>query len=73
MKIFSITILSEAKRPQIECLSPKGEFSICSEVGYWGSGYWMGSGILFRLVPLPQKQECLSTEEMLYTGERISW
>jgi hypothetical protein len=31
MKIFSGTILSEAERPQIECLSPKGEFSICSE------------------------------------------
>jgi len=27
MKIFSGTILSEAQRPQIECLSPKGEFS----------------------------------------------
>jgi hypothetical protein len=26
MKIFSATILSEAKRPQIGCLSPKGEF-----------------------------------------------
>jgi len=27
MKIFSGTILSEAERSQIECLSPKGEFS----------------------------------------------
>jgi hypothetical protein len=26
MKEFFDTILSEAKRPQIQCLSPKGEF-----------------------------------------------
>jgi len=26
MKIFSVTILSEAERLQIKCLSPKGEF-----------------------------------------------
>ena len=26
MKEFSDTILSEAKRPQIQCLSPKGKF-----------------------------------------------
>jgi len=31
MKIFSVTILSEAERLQIKCLSPKGEFLICSE------------------------------------------
>ena len=28
---FWLTILSEAKRPQIQCLSPEGEFWICSE------------------------------------------
>ena len=26
LKIFSLTILSEAKRPQTQCLSPEGEF-----------------------------------------------
>jgi len=26
-----VTILSEAKRPQTQCLSPKGEFWVCSE------------------------------------------
>jgi hypothetical protein len=34
MKISSVTILSEAERLQIECLSPKGEFSICSEASF---------------------------------------
>ena len=28
---FWLTILSEAKRPQTQCLSPKGEFWVCSE------------------------------------------
>ncbi len=27
---FLLTILSESKRPQIQCLSPEGEFCICS-------------------------------------------
>jgi hypothetical protein len=31
MKEFLVTILSEAKRPQTQCLSPKGEFWVCSE------------------------------------------
>ena len=26
-----VTILSEAKRPQTQCLSPKGEFWVCNE------------------------------------------
>jgi len=26
IKIFSVTIHSEVKRPQTQCLSPKGEF-----------------------------------------------
>jgi hypothetical protein len=34
LKIFSVTILSEAKRPQIQWLSPKGEFWICSEANF---------------------------------------
>ncbi len=29
-KEFLITILNEAKRPQIQCLSLKGEFWVCS-------------------------------------------
>ena len=31
IQMFSETILGEAKRPQIQCPSPKGEFWICSE------------------------------------------
>jgi hypothetical protein len=31
IQIFSETILDGAKRPQIQCSSPKGEFWICSE------------------------------------------
>jgi hypothetical protein len=31
IKEFLVTILSEVKRPQIQCLSLKGEFWICSE------------------------------------------
>jgi len=31
IQIFSLTILGEAKRPQIQCLSLQGEFWICSE------------------------------------------
>jgi hypothetical protein len=31
MKEFWLTILSEAKRPQTQCLSPEGEFWVCSE------------------------------------------
>jgi len=31
IKEFLVTILSEAKRPQIQCLSLKGEFWSCSE------------------------------------------
>ena len=31
MKEFWLTILSEAKRPRTQCLSPKGEFWVCSE------------------------------------------
>jgi hypothetical protein len=34
MKIFSGTILSEAERLQIKCLSPQGEFLICSEASF---------------------------------------
>jgi hypothetical protein len=34
LKIFSLTILSEAKRPQIQCLSPEGEFWVCSEANF---------------------------------------
>jgi hypothetical protein len=29
-----LTILSEAKRPQTQCLSPKGEFWVCSEASF---------------------------------------
>jgi hypothetical protein len=29
--IFSVTILGEAKRPQIQCPTLQGEFWICSE------------------------------------------
>ena len=32
MKDFLLTILSEAKRPQTQCLSPNSEFWVCSEV-----------------------------------------
>jgi len=31
IQIFSLTILGEAKHPQIQCLSLQGEFWICSE------------------------------------------
>jgi hypothetical protein len=31
IQIFSVTILGEAKWPQIRCLSLKGEFRICNE------------------------------------------
>jgi hypothetical protein len=31
IKEFWLTILSEAKRPQTQCPSPKGEFWVCSE------------------------------------------
>ena len=31
MKEFLVTILGEAKRPQTQCLSLKGEFWVCSE------------------------------------------
>jgi cytoplasmic iron level regulating protein YaaA (DUF328/UPF0246 family) len=31
IKEFWLTILSEAKRPQTQCLRPKGEFWVCSE------------------------------------------
>ena len=31
IKEFWLTILSEAERSQIQCLSPKGEFWVCSE------------------------------------------
>jgi hypothetical protein len=31
IKEFLVTILSEVKRPQTQCLSPKGEFWVCSE------------------------------------------
>jgi hypothetical protein len=31
IQIFSLTILGEAKRPQIQCPSLQGEFWICSE------------------------------------------
>ena len=31
IKEFWLTILSEAKRPQTQCLSPEGEFWVCSE------------------------------------------
>ena len=31
IKEFLLTILSEAKRPQTQCLSPTGEFWVCSE------------------------------------------
>jgi len=31
IKEFLLTILSEAKRPQTQCLSPQGEFWVCSE------------------------------------------
>jgi len=34
IKEFLVTILSEAKRPQIQCLSLKGEFWICSEANF---------------------------------------
>ncbi len=34
MKEFWLTILSEAKRPQTQCLSPKGEFWVCSEANF---------------------------------------
>ncbi len=30
IKEFWLTILSEVKRPQTQCLSPKGEFWVCS-------------------------------------------
>jgi hypothetical protein len=31
IKEFLVTIISEVKRPQTQCLSPKGEFWVCSE------------------------------------------
>jgi cytoplasmic iron level regulating protein YaaA (DUF328/UPF0246 family) len=31
IKEFWLTILSKAKRPQTQCLRPKGEFWVCSE------------------------------------------
>jgi hypothetical protein len=31
IKEFWLTILSKAKRPQTQCLKPKGEFWVCSE------------------------------------------
>ena len=34
IKEFLLTILSEVKRPQIQCLSLKGEFWICSEANF---------------------------------------
>ncbi len=34
IKEFWLTILNEAKRPQIQCLSPKGEFWVCSEANF---------------------------------------
>ena len=34
IKEFLVTILSEAKRPQIQCLSPKGEFWVCSGANF---------------------------------------
>ena len=33
-RFFRETILSEAKRPQIQCLSLKGEFWICSGASF---------------------------------------
>jgi hypothetical protein len=34
MKEFLLTILSEMKRPQTQCLSPKGEFWVCSKPNF---------------------------------------
>ena len=34
IKEFWLTILSKAKRPQTQCLSPKGEFWVCSEANF---------------------------------------
>jgi len=34
MKEFWVIILSEAKRPQTQCLSAKGEFWVCSEANF---------------------------------------
>jgi len=34
IKEFLVTILSEVKRSQTQCLSPKGEFWVCSETNF---------------------------------------
>jgi len=34
IKEFLVTILSEAKRPQIQLFEPKGEFWVCSEANF---------------------------------------
>ena len=65
-KEFLVTILSEAKRPQTQCLSLKGEFWVCSEAnsGMVKNSFQRAEGYLgnslFRPYPLAYRASTCS-------------
>ena len=69
IKEFLVTILSEAKRPQIQCLSLEGEFWVCSEANsrmvknsfQRGKGY-LGNSLLTGRTGKVNKREMLSLQ-----------